>query len=213
MSILVTGGSGFIGTNLVSALVRDGHRVLIYDEERSSAHPDLCVIADVRDRDRLCDSMSGIEVVFHLAAEHLDDVHPVSLYYEVNVGGAQNLVHGMINNDVKKLIFTSTVALYGLDADEPNEQNPARPFNDYGWSKYGSETVFNEWADGDKRRALVIVRPAVIFGEKNRGNVYNLVSQIASGKFIMIGDGKNKKSMGYVLNLVEYLKSSLKTPA
>jgi nucleoside-diphosphate-sugar epimerase len=213
MNILVTGGSGFIGTNLVSDLVREGHRVLIYDKERSEAHPDLCVIADVRDRERLCDSMRGIEVVYHLAAEHRDDVRPVSLYYEVNVGGAENVVHAMIKNDVKKLIFTSTVALYGLNAGEPNEDSPANPFNDYGWSKYKSEMVFNEWADSDNGRALIIVRPAVIFGEKNRGNVYNLVSQIASGKFMMIGDGKNKKSMGYVLNLVRHLSSLLGAPA
>jgi GlcNAc-P-P-Und epimerase len=209
MNILVTGGSGFIGTNLVSALVREGHRVVIYDKQRSEVHPDLCVIADVRDREKLRDSMRGIEVVYHLAAEHRDDVRPVSLYYEVNVGGAQNVVYGMIKNDVKKLIFTSTVALYGLNGGEPNEDRPAKPFNDYGWSKYKSEMVFSQWADSDNGRALIIVRPAVIFGEKNRGNVYNLVSQIASGKFMMIGDGKNKKSMGYVLNLVRYLSSSL----
>jgi nucleoside-diphosphate-sugar epimerase len=205
MNILITGGSGFIGTNLVSDLVREGHRVLIYDKERSEAHPDLCVIADVRDRGKLCDSMRGIEVIYHLAAEHRDDVRPVSLYYEVNVGGAQNVVHAMIKNDVKKLIFTSTVALYGLNAGEPNEDSPAKPFNDYGWSKYKSEIVFNEWAGRDNGRALIIVRPTVIFGEKNRGNVFNLLNQIASGKFMMVGNGKNKKSMGYVLNLSHFM--------
>ena len=205
MNILITGGSGFIGTNLVSDLVREGHRVLIYDKERSEAHPDLCVIADVRDRERLCDSMRGIEVIYHLAAEHRDDVRPVSLYYEVNVGGAQNVVHAMMKNDVKKLIFASTVALYGLNAGEPNEDSPAKPFNDYGWSKYKSEIVFNEWAGSDNGRALIIVRPTVIFGEKNRGNVFNLLNQIASGKFMMVGNGKNKKSMGYVLNLSHFM--------
>jgi nucleoside-diphosphate-sugar epimerase len=205
MNILVTGGSGFIGTNLVSDLVGAGHHVLIYDKERSEAYPDQCIIADVRDREKLCDSMRGIDIVYHLAAEHRDDVRPVSLYYEVNLGGAKNIVHALKKNDVKKLIFTSTVALYGLNADEPNEDSPIRPFNDYGWSKYKSEIVLNEWAGTDNGRTLVIVRPTVIFGEKNRGNVYNLVSQIASGKFIMIGDGKNKKSMGYVLNFSQFL--------
>lgn len=212
MNILVTGGSGFIGTNLVSDLLKEGHRVLIYDKERSEAYPDLCFIADVRDKEKLCDSMRGIDFVYHLAAEHSDDVRPVSLYYEVNVGGAQNVVHAMIKNDVKKLIFTSTVALYGLNAGEPNEDSPTKPFNDYGWSKYKSEMIFNEWAGTDNGRTLVIVRPTVIFGEKNRGNVYNLINQIASRKFFMIGDGKNKKSMGYVLNLSKFLVMLLETP-
>lgn len=213
MNILVTGGSGFIGTNLVSDLIREGHHVVIYDKQESKVYSNLCIVADVRDGERLCDSMRGIDVVYHLAAEHRDDVRPVSVYYEVNVGGAQNVVQAMIKNHVKKLIFTSTVALYGLNAGEPNEDSPAKPFNDYGWSKYKSEIVFDEWAGTDGGRTLIIVRPTVIFGEKNRGNVYNLVSQIASGKFIMIGDGKNKKSMGYVLNLSRYLSSLLEVDA
>src|SRR4030043_2052872 len=60
-------------------------------------------------------------------------------------------------------------------------------------------------AGSDNGRALIIVRPTVIFGEKNRGNVFNLLNQIASGKFMMVGNGKNKKSMGYVLNLSHFM--------
>jgi len=56
-----------------------------------------------------------------------------------------------------------------------------------------------------ENRTLVIVRPTVIFGERNRGNVYNLLKQIASGKFAMVGDGKNVKSMAYVENVVSFL--------
>ncbi len=212
MNILVTGGSGFIGTNLVSDLILEGHRVLIYDKERSETYPNLCVVADVLDEEGLCDSMRGIDVVYHLAAEHSDGVYPNSLYYEVNVGGAKSLVYAMEKNGVNKLIFTSTVALYGLNSGEPNEDSPAKPFNEYGWSKYKSEVIFNEWFSAKDKRTLAIVRPTVIFGEKNRGNVYNLINQIVSGKFIMIGNGKNKKSMGYVLNLSKFLVMLLGIP-
>jgi len=103
------------------------------------------------------------------------------------------------------LIFTSTVALYGLNPGEPTEESPVRPFNDYGWSKHKSEVIFNEWAGAYDTKRLVIVRPTVIFGERNRGNVYNLLNQIASGRFFMVGNGKNKKSMGYVRNLSQFL--------
>jgi len=211
MNILVTGGSGFIGTNLVSDLLKEGHNVLIYDKQQSETYPDLCIVADVRDKETLSSSMQGMEIVYHLAAEHRDDVRPVSLYYEVNVGGAQNVVHAMIKNDVKKLIFTSTVALYGLNAGEPNEDSPIRPFNDYGKSKYQAEIVFNKWFEEDHKRSLIIIRPTVIFGEKNRGNVFNLINQIASGKFMMVGNGKNKKSMGYVLNLTHFMTKLLES--
>jgi len=95
MNILVTGGSGFIGTNLVSDLLEQGHKVSIYDKRKSETYPDLCIVADVRDKEKLANSMHGIDAVYHLAAEHRDDVRPVSLYYDVNVGGAENIAYGL----------------------------------------------------------------------------------------------------------------------
>jgi GlcNAc-P-P-Und epimerase len=205
MNILVTGGSGFIGTNLVSDLLEQGHKVSIYDKRRSETYPDLCIVADVRDKEKLANSMYGIDAVYHLAAEHKDDVHPVSLYYDVNVGGAKNIVYSLQKSGVNTLIFTSTVALYGLNPGEPDEKSPIKPFNDYGRSKHEAELVFRKWAEGNKNRSLIIIRPTVIFGEKNRGNVYNLLNQIASGRFVMVGNGQNKKSMGYVRNISQFL--------
>ena len=210
MKILVTGGSGFIGANLVIDLLRDGHTVSIYDKVRSGTHPDLCVVADIRDRKRLTEALKGIDAVYHLAAEHRDDVRPLSLYYDVNVGGAENLVYAAETNDVRKIIFTSTVAIYGLNACEAHEESPIKPFNDYSKSKYQSEEIFNKWVKHHSR-CLVTVRPVSIFGEKNRGNVYTLLSQIASAKFVMVGNGKNEKSMGYVLNLSSFLTKILQS--
>ena len=209
MKILVTGGSGFIGTNLVPDLLAQGHTVVIYDKQRSEKYPDFCIVADIRDKRKLANSMRGVDAVYHLAAEHSDKVHPVSLYFDVNVGGAENIVYGLEKNGVEKLIFTSTVAVYGLSPEERNEASLIRPFNDYGLSKYKSEVVFDEWVNSDDKRCLVIVRPTVIFGEGNKGNVYRLLSQIASGRFVMVGNGKNKKSMAYVLNISQFLTKLL----
>jgi nucleoside-diphosphate-sugar epimerase len=205
MNILVTGGSGFIGQNLISELLKDRHKVVIYDKRKSDVYPEFCTVGDIRDQKKLTKAMVGIDAVYHLAAEHYDNVQPASLYYDVNVGGAENLVFAAKQNDVKKVIFTSSVAVYGFNAGEPDENSSIKPFNDYGKSKYEAEVVFDNWAKGESSACLVIVRPTVIFGEGNRGNVYNLVKQIASKRFIMVGDGKNKKSMGYVLNLVRLL--------
>jgi len=209
MNILVTGGSGFIGTNLVTDLLDKGHNVIIYDKQKSETYPELCIAADIRDRDKLARSMEGIDAVYHLAAEHKDDVQPVSLYYDVNVGGSENIVYALEKNGVNQLIFTSTVAVYGLNSGMPNEDSPVNPFNDYGKSKYKAETIFNHWGDADHAHCLVTVRPTVIFGEKNRGNVYNLLHQLSSGKFIKVGKGNNRKSMAYVLNLTNFLTALL----
>jgi GlcNAc-P-P-Und epimerase len=211
MNILVTGGSGFIGTNLVTDLLGRGHNVTIYDERQSETYPDHCIVGDVRDKEKLAHSVYAVDAVYHLAAEHRDDVHPASLYYDVNVGGAENLVHALKKNGVRQLIFTSTVAVYGLNSGVSDEDSPVNPFNDYGKSKYKAETIFNEWVDSDPTHCLITIRPTVIFGEKNRGNVYNLLHQLSSGKFIMVGKGVNRKSMGYVLNLTSFLSALLKS--
>jgi len=209
MNILVTGGSGFIGTNLVEELLKEGHKVSVFDKRQSQKYPDLCIVGDVRNKEKLTSSMHGVDAVYHLAAEHHDNVTPSSLYYEVNGGGAENIVYALKKNCIKKLIYTSTTAVYGFNSGEPNEDSPIRLFNDYSKSKYKAETIFSKWADSDNSNCLITVRPTVIFGEKNRGNVYNLLHQLASGRFIMVGSGINKKSMGYVLNLIRFLTNLL----
>ena len=93
------------------------------------------------------------------------------------------------------------------DTDELGKPNY---FNDYGRTKYLAEQVYKEWqAEDPENRTLVIVRPTVIFGEGNRGNVFNLLKQIASGRFVMFGNGKNRKSMAYVENVAAFLEYSL----
>ena len=62
-----------------------------------------------------------------------------------------------------------------------------------------------------KTKSVTIVRPTVIFGERNRGNVYNLLSQISTGRFLMVGSGKNLKSMAYVGNICEFINQIIKT--
>jgi nucleoside-diphosphate-sugar epimerase len=207
MDILVTGGSGFIGTRLVEDLLKDGHNVKIYDKSNSEKYPELVVIGDVRDVGSLIEASKGVDIIYNLAAEHADDVTPVSLYADVNIGGAKNVVLAANRNNIKHIVFTSSVAIYGLNRGEPDESFEAEPFNEYGRTKYEAEKIFAGWAEEDKTNSLTIVRPSVIFGENNRGNVYNLIKQIESGKFLMVGSGKNKKSMGYVGNIAAFLAS------
>jgi len=205
MNVLVTGGSGFIGTRLVEDLLKENHNVKIFDKVTSSKYPELVYIGDVRDEKDLINACKNIDIIYNLAAEHADDVTPISLYADVNIRGAKNIVSAAKVNNIKKIVFTSSVAIYGLNRGTPDESMKAQPFNEYGRTKYEAEKVFYKWVDGDIDNSLTIVRPAVIFGENNRGNVYNLIKQIANGKFLMVGNGKNKKSMGYVGNISAFL--------
>ena len=110
-------------------------------------------------------------------------------------------------NGVKRLIFFSSVAVYGLNKPNPAEDySPKEPFNHYGKSKWAAEQVAEKWYADHKDWNINIIRPTVIFGERNRGNVYNLLKQIAGGRFLMVGKGDNCKSMAYVGNIVAFVK-------
>ena len=209
MKVLVTGGSGFIGTRLVEDLLKDDHDVKIFDKRASETYPDLVTIGDVRDKQAMIDVCKGMDVIYNLAAEHADNVTPKSLYADVNIGGAKNVVIAAKENNITRIVFTSTVAVYGLSQEYPDESFEVKPVSEYGITKYAAEEVFNAWIDEDPDNALTIVRPAVVFGENNIGNVHRLIEQIEKGKFVMVGRGSNKKSMGYVGNISLFLASKV----
>lgn len=212
MKALVTGGSGFIGTRLADELRSRGVDVRILDKAAIDSHRAVTVVGDIRDARAVEDACDGMDIVFHLAAEHRDDVRPISLYEEVNVQGTRNLVEAASSKGIKQIVFTSTVAVYGLRNETAVEDAAPDPFNEYGRSKLRAEELLLEWVEQDRSRGVTIVRPCVVFGEGNRGNVSNLISQIRSGKFIMIGRGGNKKSMAYVGNVVRFLAAQVNAP-
>ena len=207
MKIGIIGGSGFVGSRLIDLLINDENATFTnIDKQQSPFFGDITQIANVLDKDSLTGLLKGVDVVVLLAAEHRDDVSPTSLYYDVNVGGMKNTLESMDANGIKRIIFTSSVAVYGLNKENPNEEHTIDPFNHYGKSKWQAECVLQEWYDSHPDWNINILRPTVIFGERNRGNVYNLLKQISSGKFLMIGRGGNKKSMAYVGNVVAFIK-------
>ncbi|WP_257225275.1 NAD-dependent epimerase/dehydratase family protein [Treponema parvum] len=193
MTIVIIGGSGFIGTRLTRRLVAAGHIVKILDKQDSKTYPELRVFADVRDRESLKKELSSnIDCVINLAAEHRDDVEPKSLYDAVNVDGAENVCQVCAEIGIKRIIFTSSVAVYGFAPLNTNETGKINYFNDYGRTKWLAEGKYREWLNTDKSNSLTIIRPTVVFGEQNRGNVYNLLRQISSGFFPFIGSMPEK---------------------
>ena len=205
------GGSGFIGTRLAKRLSNKiDINLKIIDKVSSFSFPDLSYIADVRSMEQLRKYIPLGAVIVNLAAEHRDDVRPLSLYDEVNTGGAINICTVAREKDVQTIIFTSTVAVYGFAPIGTDETGKIAPFNDYGRTKYEAEQVFKGWqAEVPNERTLVIIRPTVVFGEQNRGNVYSLLKQIASGKFVMVGGGENRKSMAYVENVAAFVEYAM----
>jgi len=205
MTYIITGGSGFIGTHLGLALRRFGKEFLILDKSPSRAFSHLATKVDIQFAEQLTNVLSG-QTIFHLAAEHRDDVMPTTRYQSVNVDGTRNLCHAASVQGVQSIVFTSTVAVYGAAKQDTNEFGAISPNTPYGHSKVAAEEILRAWANEQPAiRSLTIIRPTVIFGLGNRGNVYNLFRQIATGRFVMVGNGSNRKSLAYIDNFVAFL--------
>jgi nucleoside-diphosphate-sugar epimerase len=212
MTVCVIGGSGFIGTHLIRSIAAN-HTVINIDKQipaQAIEHVQHFK-ADIRNYEDLKQVFpNDVDYVILLAAEHRDDVSPTSLYYDVNVEGTHNVLKIMAEKGVEHIIFTSSVSVYGLNKKNPDELSGTDPFNHYGKSKLQAERVLRRWFDNDRNgKSLIIIRPTVTFGPGNKGNVYNLLKQIASGNFVMVGRGKNKKSMAYVENVAGFISHCL----
>jgi GlcNAc-P-P-Und epimerase len=208
--ITIVGGSGFIGTRFCAYLFNLEVDFRVVDKVRSHYFASNTYVVDIRDLTGLNDAVLKNSIIVNLAAEHRDDVTPLNLYDEVNVGGARNICEAAREKNIQKIIFTSSAAVYGFAKLGTDESGKINPFNDYGRTKWEAEQVYKEWqAEDPKNRTLVIIRPTVVFGERNRGNVFNLLKQIASSKFVMVGDGQNRKSMAYVENVAAFIEYSL----
>lgn len=210
MYINIVGGSGFIGTRLCHRLNMTKKSFMIIDKAPSRSFPKKTLLGDVRFLNELREKISYKSILVNLAAEHRDDVRPTTLYDEVNVKGARNICVVAREKKINTIIFTSSVAVYGFAPVGTSELGEINPFNDYGRTKYEAENIYKAWqAEDPSQRTLVVIRPTVVFGEKNRGNVYNLLKQIASNRFVMVGRGDNIKSMAYVENLAAFLEYSM----
>jgi nucleoside-diphosphate-sugar epimerase len=202
--INIIGGSGFVGSRLISLFGKE--KCINIDKNQSLLFPEITRLGDIRKIDEITLNNECSFIVL-LAAEHRDDVFPTKLYYDVNVEGTKNVLKAIDKAGIKNLIFTSSVAIYGLNKNNPNETHSSDPFNHYGKSKWEAELAIKKWYDNDPlSKSVTIIRPTVIFGERNRGNVFNLLKQIYSGKFLMVGNGNNKKSMAYVGNVTALIK-------
>ncbi len=204
----IIGGAGFVGSRLTARFNKKNIISKRYDIDFKNKS-DTNIYCNVEDISSL-DQLSDVDTIINLAAVHRDDVRPLSRYDDVNVQGAINVCNVARKYEIKKIIFTSSVAIYGFAPADTNESGEPNYFNDYGRTKYLAEQIYKEWQSEDpNNRTVVIVRPTVIFGEGNRGNVYNLLKQIHSRRFAMFGNGKNKKSMAYVENVAAFLEYSL----
>jgi len=171
MKILLTGGCGYIGTNLTNTLLDSGHQVTVVDimwfGNYLNSHKNLTVIqADIRDIDKVL--MDGVDTVIHLANIANDPTGDLNskLTWEVNALTSKLLVEKAIENSVKKFIYASSGSVYGVKEEQQvTEDLPLLPISDYNKSKMVSERVLLSYQD---KITLQIIRPATVCGYSPR---------------------------------------------
>jgi GlcNAc-P-P-Und epimerase len=201
---LVTGGAGFIGRRLGTALRQRGYFVRSLDATQSvpDTSADEWVNAHICDKAAVEQAVRGTDVVLHLAAKHrFFGVSPEE-FRQVNVDGTKVLVDAARKTGVRDIVFFSSVAVYGDCDSATHEDLECRPENPYGRTKFEAESVLRAWAGEDPDRRLIVIRPTVVFGPGNRGNVYRLMRQVNWHLYVQVGAGENVKSVAYVENLV-----------
>lgn len=154
-SILVTGGAGYIGSHTVKLLLSQGYDVTVVDNlsrgYRRNVDPQRLRTVDVTDTESLCQVFAerAFDAVIHFAAFIAvgESMRVPELYFQNNVGGSLSLLTAMIRSGVRRLVFSSTAAVYGMPAAIPiKEESPYAPVNPYGESKVMVEKLLH-WFD------------------------------------------------------------------
>jgi UDP-glucose 4-epimerase len=209
MKILVTGGSGLIGSHLVESLVADGENVRCFVRTTSNlsfiSNLDIDIVyGDLKDFESLRKATEGIDIVYHLAA--ISRLHlnmPLQEYQAVNVEGTRNVLEASRIAGVKKIIYTSSIEAVGptQDGGPFNEETEPNPTNNYGETKLGGERVARKYYK-DYGMNVIIVRPPMIYGPRNLLLVKRLFRIINKGYYPIVGDGKALMEFCYVKNEV-----------
>ncbi len=213
--ILVTGATGVAGPAIVEQLLEKGYQVRVFSRH-CLAHNCLSnkverFQGDILDPEAVSLAMKDIDAIFHLAAK-LHDTKGLSLeatYLTTNVKGTRLLVNTARAAGVKRFIFFSTINVYG--ASNPNqcfdESSPACPCEIYSRSKLEAEKIILEAGQCTPEFSVVILRVAAVYGKRMKGNYNLLIHYLRKGGFLLLGSGKNQRTLIFDKDLA---KASLK---
>ena len=209
MKVLVTGGTGFVGRRVVELLVEAGHAV-----RRSLRRPAVplpgvqdTVVGELDGLTRWTETDLEVDVVIHLAARaHVireTAVDPHRAFQDVNVRGTQALASAAARARVSRFVLVSSAGVYGFaEADAPHfdETSPVAPHTPYATSKWLAEQALQK-VSADTGLPAVSIRPPLVYGPGNGGNMLRLLELIDRNLPLPLGSVRNRRSLIYVDNL------------
>ena len=225
MNYIITGGTGFIGTHLTNLIKGLYPEARVWNLDIVKPDTPNPVVKDykpaLREGQTLqseyveCDIRKPIgdlpftptdnDVIFNFAAVHRTPGHEDHEYFETNIRGAENVVAFAEKWNIKKIVFTSSIAPYGAAEELKEETTLPTPNTPYGISKLVAEKIHLAWQHGGKDRHLTIVRPGVVFGKGENGNFTRLYWAIRGHKFAYPGRKDTIKACIYVKELVRFI--------
>ncbi|MCZ6595752.1 MAG: NAD(P)-dependent oxidoreductase [Bacteroidetes bacterium] len=208
MKIFVTGGIGFTGAALVMRLVELGHEVKTLDNKDGIRAEELrkaggeVVIGSITEAELVDKCTDGMEFVFHIAAAFRELNVPQKYYYDVNVGGTENVMKAAKKYGVKKVVYCSTQGVHGHIKNPPGDENsPIAPEDYYQQTKYEGEIVFKEYLNDGM--IGTIIRPTAIYGPGDPERFFMIYKRVSKGLFPMFGSGKTFYHPLYIDNLID----------
>ena len=211
IKVLITGGTGFIGSRLALQCAANGHAVRVFALARTEAENENkrtveaagveVVLGSVTEADRVRAAVRDADIVFHLAAAQHEMNIPDQSYWDVNVAGTQAVFDACVEAGVGRLIYGSTIGVYGSPSGPLDEQSPVRPDNIYGETKLAAENLMRALKD---RLHVVIIRISETYGPGDQ-RLLKLFTAIKSGLFIIIGGGDNLHQMIFIDDLLNGL--------
>jgi nucleoside-diphosphate-sugar epimerase len=211
MKILITGATGFVGQHLYFVSLGKGYSITVIVRTLSDARkfpPSSELIFLNSINSPIPDTaLDGVDVVIHLAARAhiLDDLaaDPEAEFFQVNTQGTINLAQAAIAAGVKHFIFISSIGAMATTSSEIlTESSPCNPDTSYGRSKLAAEKALIELCQNSSM-AWTIIRPTLVYGKGNPGNMERLIKLINSGLPLPIAAIHNRRSFTYVGNLVD----------
>tara|TARA_B110000438_G_scaffold141413_1_gene136461 strand:+ start:464 stop:1333 length:870 start_codon:yes stop_codon:yes gene_type:complete len=215
MEIFVTGGAGFIGTNLCKKLALL-HKVTVYDNFSNSSQenfPDIknvkLIAGDILNKSLLHDSMKNHDIVIHLAAkiDVIDSINNPNNTFQTNVDGTQNVLDSCNSNNISKIIVTSSAAVYQNSNNPVDEKSITKSLSPYGQSKLDMEKIIIQ-----SKINYSILRLFNVYGNGQiTGVITNFKKNILENEPLTIfGDGKAVRDFIYIDNVIDAIILSMK---
>lgn len=214
--VTIFGGTGFIGTHLTQYLLRENlaEQIVLVDLLPPRQEPYCKILEeglragrvgfrehDVRNPVAANLIEGAPDLIINLAAIHREPGHAPKEYYETNLKGAEHVCAYAAEVGCNRLVFTSSISPYGASEELKNEESLPAPETPYGFSKLAAEKIHIGWQNSSQSRKLLILRPGVVFGPGEGGNVTRLVHSVVRGYFVYMGNRSTRKAGGYVKEL------------